>query len=344
MELEKSEHVTNDKSMVDSFKSLTVSCNGTTIRCVHNPKLQLTKSMRVASPISERNPLLRRSNLTKLIFGTGMYSYEVIQPFGVLPHGIEFGETSHVALDSKDRIYLTQRYGIPILVFDAKGNFLTGLGEGQILDAHGIFINDKDEIFLVDRDAHEILMLDTEGNILLRIGSRGKPSSQAPFNHPCDVAVAPSGDIFVADGYGNSSVHRFSPEGKHLKSWGKPGKEPTQLTAPLGIWVDFQNRVYVSDWENSKVKIFSPEGDPIDEWLDLYHPMDIFIDNNGIAYVTDQTPRFTVLDRNGEVLSRGKAPDVGRGIWGDSQGNLYLTGDFPGAAGSFKGMVKFQKQ
>jgi len=282
--------------------------------------------------------------LTKLIFGTGTYSYEVIQPFGTLPNGIAFGETSHVALDSNDRIYLTQRYGIPILVFDSMGNFLTGLGEGQILDAHGIFINSKDEIFLVDRDAHEVLMLDTGGNILLRIGTRGKPSSQAPFNHPCDVAVSPSGDIFVSDGYGNSSIHRFSSDGKYLTSWGKPGREPTQLTAPLGIWVDNQDKVYVSDWENSRVKIFTPEGDYIDEWLDLYHPMDIFIDNDGMAYITDQTPRFTILDSNGKVLSRGKAPDVGRGIWGDSKGNLYLTGDFPGAAGSFRGIVKLEKQ
>ena len=48
---------------------------------------------------------------------------------------------------------------------------------------------------------------------MLTLGRRGRPSLQAPFNHPADVAVSPAGEIYVADGYGNSSVHRFSAEG-----------------------------------------------------------------------------------------------------------------------------------
>ena len=37
------------------------------------------------------------------------------------------------------------------------------------------------------------------------------------------VATAANGDIFVSDGYRNSRVHKFSPDGRLLKSWGEPG-------------------------------------------------------------------------------------------------------------------------
>ena len=130
------------------------------------------------------------------------------------------GNTSHVATDSMNRVYVYQRQDPPVLVFDGDGNFLTSWGSGELLDAHGIYISAEGEVYLVDRDAHEVVKFNVAGDSSLRIGQRGRPSLQAPFNHPADIVVAPGGDIFVADGYGNSSVHRFSADGRHKLSWG----------------------------------------------------------------------------------------------------------------------------
>ena len=113
--------------------------------------------------------------------------------------------------------------GPAILVFDADGHFLTGWGGQRLRDAHGIFIGPDDHVYLCNRDEHEVLKLTPEGRTVLALGQRGRPSLQAPFNHPADVAVSPAGEIYVADGYGNSSVHRFSADGRHLGSWGTPG-------------------------------------------------------------------------------------------------------------------------
>jgi len=55
--------------------------------------------------------------------------------------------------------------------------------------------------------------------------------------------VGENGEIYVADGYGNSSVHRFSAEGQHLHSWGAPGDGRGEFTTPHGIWIDVQDRV-----------------------------------------------------------------------------------------------------
>ena len=164
--------------------------------------------------------------MTRLVTGTGDHVYEVIHPFGKIPPGMNFGNTSHVATDSQDRVYVYQRKDPPVLVFDGEGNLLTTWGSGRLVDAHGIYISATDEIFLIDRDSHEVVKFRVDGTELLRIGNRNKPSLQAPFNHPADIAVAPNGDIFIADGYGNSRVHRFTAEGQFLKSWGSRGPGP----------------------------------------------------------------------------------------------------------------------
>ena len=211
-----------------------------------------------------------------------------------------------MAVDSKDRVYAFLRADVPILVFDPDGNLLTTWGEGLFLAGHGIYISPSDEVFLIDWDGHEVMKFDANGKLLLRFGNRGRPAFQAPFNHPADVAVAPSGEIYIADGYANSNVHRFSAEGKHLGSWGTPGSGPGQFSTPHGIWVDGNERVYVADRENSRVQIFSPEGDYLSEWGDLYHAMDIYQDRQGRFFVTDQTPRISVFNSDGKLLSPGK--------------------------------------
>ena len=92
--------------------------------------------------------------MAKLIFGTGQFRYEVIQPFGLLPHGMEFGSTSHVAIDSIGRMFVTQQGDPPILVFDKDGNYLESWGKDFLLDAHGLFITSTDDVLVVDRDGH----------------------------------------------------------------------------------------------------------------------------------------------------------------------------------------------
>ena len=273
----------------------------------------------------------------KMIVGTGDTRWEVNYPFGNLPEGMTYGNVSHVATDSQDRVYAYQRKDPPMLIFDTDGNLLHTWGDGALMDGHGIYIDSNDDVFLIDRDAHEVLKFNSEGKVLMRLGTRERPALQAPFNSPADIAVSTSGDLFIADGYGNSIVHHFSGDGKHLASWGERGAGPGQFTTPHGIWLDRNDRVYVADRENNRVQIFSTQGDFITEWRDLYHPMDIFMDAQDRIFVTDQVPRFTVFDTDGNVLDRSRTPDAGHGMWGDNQGNIYL-------AGNVRSVAKLTKQ
>jgi peptidylglycine monooxygenase len=262
--------------------------------------------------------------LSRIIVGSGDFTYEV-QSFGRIHAGLRWGRVSNVAVDSEDRVYLYQRMDPPIIILDKGGRLVGSWGEGLLVDGHGIFITPNDDVFLVARGVHEVLKFDTEGKVLLRMGNRERPSFQSPFNHPTDVAVSQSGEIYVTDGYGNSCVHKFSPDGELLLSWGKPGVNPGEFSTPHGVWVDNEEKVYVVDRENNRVQVFDSEGVYINEWRNFYHPMDIYMDAEGVFYVTDQTPRLTVLNAEGKMMARGFAPDAGHGIYGDSQGDLYLA-------------------
>ena len=90
-----------------------------------------------------------------------------------------------------------------------------------------------------------------------------------PFNSCTKVSIAPNGDLYVSDGYGNARVHRFSPKGELLQSWGEPGTGPGQFHLVHGVLVLPDGRVLVADRENDRIQFFSPDGEYLEQWTDV---------------------------------------------------------------------------
>lgn len=261
-----------------------------------------------------------------LIVVLGDHRYDVVRPWGAFPDGLRLSGVSHVAVDSSDRLLIYQRADPPIVILAPTGEYLGSMASGLLIDGHGMFIDREDRLFALDRDRHQLRVFNAQGDPLLTIGDPQHPRLQAPFNHPADVAVARSGDFYVADGYGNSSVHHFGSEGQHIGSWGRPGKGPGEFTTPHAVWSDAQDRILVADRENDRVQLFTAEGEYLSEWGDFYHPMDIWEDAERMVYVTDQIPRLSVLAPDGTLVGRCRPVLFGaHGIWGDSNGDLYLA-------------------
>ena len=262
-----------------------------------------------------------------LTIGMGEFNYEYRKEWAKLPPGQEFQAPSAVAVDSQDRVYVFQRRGPPILVFDRDGQFLSAWLRvpGELEDAHHIFVGPDDGVYLADRDAHQVLKYTTNGVLQMSLGNRHRAAMQAPFNHPSDIAVAPSGEIYVSDGYGNSSVHRFSQDGTYVSSFGSPGSGPGQFRVPHSIRVANDGRVFVCDRENHRVQVFTAAGEYIDQWTDFKFPMGIHIDSNQVVYVTDQVPRVSIFNLDGELLARGRTFENGHNVYTDSQGSIYAV-------------------
>ena len=83
------------------------------------------------------------------------------------------------------------------------------------------------------------------------------------FGRPTDVAFDTQGNIFVADGYTNSRVAKFSKDGDFIKSIGKRGNQPGEFSTPHTIANDAKGNIYVGDRGNSRIQVFDPELNPV---------------------------------------------------------------------------------
>lgn len=304
-------------------------------------------------------------------------TYEVVEGWGQLPEGWRFVEAVGVATDSRDRVYVYNRGEHPVIVFDCEGKFVDAWGEGVSSRPHGIWIGSDDSVYLTDDVGHVVRKFTSDGRLIETLGS-GKPCdtgvdgfdyrtiarSGPPFNLPTNVAQSPSGELYVSDGYGNARVHRFSPDGELIGSWGESGTGPGQFQIPHGIGVDGSGRVLVADRENSRLQIFSPDGEYLEEWTDVVRPCEVFVDRDDTIFVAElggraglfpwmtrepEAPggRVSVFDRDGALRARwGDGEDpcapgsffAPHDIWVDSQGSVYV-GEVVWSAGGRDGMV-----
>jgi DNA-binding beta-propeller fold protein YncE len=284
--------------------------------------------------------------------GTGKYTYSVIQDWAKLPPGETFAMVSAVATDAQDRVYAFQRKDPPIAVFDREGKFLTSWGNGAFLFAHGIFIA-NDTVYLTDRDSSVCLMYTLDGKPIQMLGRHGVhsdtgcekpgdlvPHAAGPFNYPSELVPAPSGDLYVSDGYRNARVHRFTWDGELKKSWGEPGKTaPGQFHLPHSLIVAHE-KVYVCDRENHRIQVFDLDGKFLELWTDIQRPMDISVDRDGMLVVSEgnvngSSARISILDTAGKVLSRFDCRGPGHGSWVDSHGDIYVGLNNPGGIDKF---------
>lgn len=304
-----------------------------------------------------------------MTIGEHKLEYEVLEGWERLPEGWSFVEVAGVAVDSSDRVYVFNRGDHPVIVFDKEGKFLDAWGEGVFSSAHGIFIDRHDNVYCADNFDHTVRKFTTDGTLLMTLGEADQPADTGfkigespvqyaggPFNMVTNVAVAENGEMFISDGYGNARIHRFSAEGKLLSSWGEPGAGPGQFNLPHGVAVDRAGRVYVADRENSRLQIFTSQGDFIESWDWVNRPDDLFIDEQENLYIAElgwnvPTPdrphfpfmkhpplghapiaRVTICDLDGNIQTQigGENPVlpgnfiVPHGIWADSRGDFYV--------------------
>lgn len=295
------------------------------------------------------------------------------------PAEITWSEVAAVAVDSRDRVYVFNRGPHPVVVFDREGTFLHSWGAGLFRRPHGLTIGPDDTLYCTDDSDHTVRKFTPEGELLLTLGTSGEPSdtgatsvdfrtirrSAGPFHFPTNVALAPGGTIYVADGYGNARIHKFSPDGRLMLSWGGPGNGPGEFRIPHGIAVNADGHVFVADRENSRIQIFSASGEFLDQWSGIARPCQITFDAAGIAFVAElgyragmwpgtSAPapdatggRLSAFNPSGKLLARwggGENPTAHGDFFAphdvciDSHGDVYVA-EVVMSAGGNRGLV-----
>ena len=167
-----------------------------------------------------------------------------------------------MAMDSQDRMYITDEQNHRVVVFDSSGVFQSqwgdhGTGDGQMVGTSGIAIDSQDNVYVGDQGNNRIHKFTTDGRHLLQWGGPGDGPGQ--FNLPWGVGVDSSGNVYVAD-WRNDRIQKFTPDGDFLASYGESGDGNGQFSRPSGVAVDHDGYIYVADWGNERVQVLKPDG------------------------------------------------------------------------------------
>jgi streptogramin lyase len=201
--------------------------------------------------------------------GSGEYTFEVNENWAKVPDEITLGDCAAVGVDRQNRVYAFNRGEHPVAVFDAEGNLLRTWGEGVFHRPHGVHMGQDDTIWLTDDGDHTVRKCTLDGKVLMTLGIPGEPKpfmSGEPFHRCTHTALSPQGDLYVSDGYGNARIHKYTPHGKLVMSWGEPGTDPGQFNIPHNICCDHDGWVYVADRENHRVQVFDGNGKFETQW------------------------------------------------------------------------------
>jgi DNA-binding beta-propeller fold protein YncE len=146
-------------------------------------------------------------------------------------------------------------------------------------------------------------------------GSGPGALAAADLLSPDGVAVAPSGEVYVAD-TGHARIARFAAGGRPLGTLGSG-----ILSRPLAVAVALDGNVYVADAGGDRVVELSPAGARLASWGGaggapgrFQEPAGIAVDAAGRVFVADRgNGRVQELAAGGRVLAAWGLPGTGAG-------------------------------
>ncbi len=241
-------------------------------------------------------------------------SYQVVHGWPVLPAGFSFGHVPGLDVDSHNRVWLFHRGALrPIMALDgATGEVVASFGEGMFRRPHGLRIDPDGNVWVTDKDDNLIFKFTPEGRLLMTLGTKGVAGQDGThFNGIADLVFTPQGDFYVADGYVNNRIAKFSKDGKFLFEWGRKGTGPGEFDLPHGIAMDTQRRIYVADRGNSRVQVFDDSGKFLRQWKgpEFGCPWGVAVGPDGYLYVVDGGDAYqfqSKTDTNPKRLDRAR--------------------------------------
>jgi DNA-binding beta-propeller fold protein YncE len=277
----------------------------------------------------------------------------VPQPGWARLPGITLDRVVGVGVDSRDRIYVAHRGEQPFLrlkpdgsldraignehhkksiAYDLRGPVPIPIAERYWL--HGLHIDPWDNVWITDVSRHLVQKYSPDGVLLLTLGVDGVSGcDDRHFFQPTHVAVLPSGEFFVTDGYGNSRIAKFSADGRFLFEWGRRGTGPGEFHTPHVIVVGKDGRLYMTDRENDRIQVFKPDGTHVATWPDLHSVDGLYAAPDGMLYgsggIDNAIMRFDLSGQVLDVWNFNGTMNYPHAVAVDRRGGVYVaeTGD-----------------
>jgi|AP95_1055475.scaffolds.fasta_scaffold08782_4 DNA-binding beta-propeller fold protein YncE len=167
-----------------------------------------------------------------------------------------------MALDSQDRLHITDEHSHRVTTYSTSGEYLShwgkaGSADGELNGPAGIAVDSSGDLFIVDQHNSRVQKFTVDGKFISNWGSFGGGDGQ--FNLPWGAAVDADDNVYVAD-WRNDRIQKFDNDGKFLAAFGSSGDGEGQFMRPTSVAVDSEGFIYVADWGNERVQVLGPDG------------------------------------------------------------------------------------
>lgn len=266
------------------------------------------------------------------VIGSGEFTYECHHNWGEVPAHIRWHATHGVAIDAAGLIYITHRAPFnsdidTVTVFEPNGRFVRSFGKQWNFGGHGIDIRkegNEEFLYLAITTTKPPDGSKPRPGLVAKTTLKGEKVWDLPFPKesklydapekysPTNIAFAPDGGLYIADGYGSDYIHQYDKDAKYLHSFGGTGEEPGKFKTPHGIWLD--NRpglspgvpgrdplLIVADRVNARLQYLSLEGKPVSIVRDVSFPANFDIQGTKLL-VPDLHARISIFDKDNRVI------------------------------------------
>ena len=221
--------------------------------------------------------------------GSAGNTYDWVEGWAALPEteSARTGFAHHGVVVTRSGEIVTYHQGDPtIMVLDREGNLLRSW-DIPLTDAHGMTLveeNGTEYLWIADNGAKrqaslgydyppgprkgQVLKTTLDGETLMSLDRPDLEVYREQEYSPTWVAVneerhGGNGDVWVADGYGASYVHRYDKSGSYLESLNGEEGNAGAFDCPHAIFVDRRRgepELYVADRSNSRVQVYDMDG------------------------------------------------------------------------------------
>jgi DNA-binding beta-propeller fold protein YncE len=214
-----------------------------------------------------------------------------------------------------------------ILFFDADGRFLRSW-QAPVTEAHGLALSregDTEYLWVADPGSKraelpdyspktapgQVLKMTLDGRTAMSIARPDLPIYAEGKYSPTAIAVfeerlGGNGDVWVADGYGMSRVHRFDKYGRYIGSIDGEEGDAGAFRTPHGVAIDWRKshpELLVADRTNHRVQIYDLDG----RWKrvvgeDFMTSPSVFAFDGDRLIVGELRARLTLLDADDRLV------------------------------------------
>ena len=265
--------------------------------------------------------IVKARNLSAETVGHGEFTYLVDKEWGIQdPQKIPVKDCHEMVQDRKGRILLlTNEEKNNLIIYDRSGKVLDTHAM-QMPGAHGLTLveeGDEEFLYLTDHVRHQVYKSTLDARIIMTLDyprETGVYEEAGKYN-PTEVAVAPNGDIYVADGYGENYIIQYNARGEYIRHFGGKGDGKGQFDCCHGVTLDMRDKnnpsLLITSRTKNEFKRFTLAGEHIETiplpgcWI--CRPV---IRGNHLFFAVIVTRTWenydgilAVLDRNNRVVS-----------------------------------------